>query len=65
MKLIIGNCFILRHECLEHEPAEQIGNGTVAEDDEVAGWFACEAEEVHLCLVGIVEEVAAYPVDEE
>ena len=58
-------CLVFWHERFEHEPAEQIGNCTVAEDDEIACGFALETEEVHLCLVGIVEEIAAYPVDED
>ena len=56
---------VARHEQLHDAPPHQIGHRTDAEDDEVAGLLALEAEEGHLRAVGIVEQIARADVDEK
>lgn len=58
---------ILRYEYLHECPGDEVGDSTVAEDNHVAGWFACHTEELKgfSLLVGIGEEQTAAPVDGE
>ena len=56
MNLFHDNGFVLRNQYLHDNPANQIGHGADAEDDEVTGRFTLEAHESHLALVGIGEE---------
>lgn len=44
---------VLGHEGLHNEPADEVGYGTVAEDDHIACGLACGSEE----LEGIAEPV--------
>ena len=50
--------FVLGYEGLHDEPANEVGYGTVAEDDHVASGFACGSEELEGVaeFVGIGEE---------
>ena len=58
---------ILRYEYLHECPGDEVGDSAVAEDNHVAGWFACHTEELKgfSLLVGIGEEQTAAPVDGE
>ena len=62
MNLFHDNGLVLRNQYLHDNPANQIGHGADAEDDEVTGRFALEAHEgkgnQYLLASGIYNDIA-------
>ena len=58
--LLFRDWLVLGHKGLHDEPANEVGYGTVAEDNHVASRFACGAEELEgiTKIVSIGEEHA-------
>lgn len=67
VQFLLRDGLVLRYERLHDNPSDEVCHCAVAEDDHVAGRFACHAEELEGCVLflGIIEEQARTPVDGE
>ena len=56
----MGNGFVNRHQGLHDDPGEQVGQTTVAENDEIAGGLAFKTQKTEggARLLGVGKEVA-------
>ena len=67
MCFLFSDRLILGYKSFHNSPANEVGNGAVAEDNHVASRFACGTEEleVRALFICVCEEHTRTPVDSE